>query len=129
MSREEIAEAKGYTVVDPPSVIATHLTQIIKERAHELLGRQEVQSMIDYIKEQNPAVVQELIPDLASIGDIQRVLCNLLQERIPIRDLATILEAMADYARLTRDPDILTEYVRQALKRHITKSMPTRTAG
>ncbi|MGI6513410.1 MAG: flagellar biosynthesis protein FlhA [Syntrophomonadaceae bacterium] len=117
----EIAEAKGYTVVDPPSVIATHLTQIIKERAHELLGRQEVQSMIDYIKEQNPAVVQELIPDLASIGDIQRVLCNLLQERIPIRDLATILEAMADYARLTRDPDILTEYVRQALKRHITK--------
>jgi len=117
----ELAEAKGYTVVDPPSVIATHLTQIVKERAHELLGRQEVQSMIDYIKEQNPAVVQELIPDLASVGDVQRVLCNLLQERIPIRDMVTILETMADYARLTKDTDILTEYVRQALKRHITR--------
>jgi flagellar biosynthesis protein FlhA len=117
----EIAEARGYTVVDPPSVVATHLTQIIKDRAYELLGRQEVQSMIDYIKEQNPAVVQELIPDLASVGDIQRVLCNLLQEQVPIRDMATILEAMADYAKLTRDPDILTEYVRQALKRNITR--------
>jgi flagellar biosynthesis protein FlhA len=77
--------------------------------------------MIDYIKEHNPAVVQELVPDLASIGDIQRVLCNLLQEQVPIRDIATILEALADYAKLTRDPDILTEYVRQALKRHITR--------
>jgi len=121
IQEREIAEAKGYTVVDPPSVIATHLTQIIKERAHELLGRQEVQSMIDYIKEQNPAVVQELIPDLASVGDVQRVLCNLLQEQVPIRDMATILEALADYAKLTRDPDILTEYVRQALKRHISR--------
>ncbi len=117
----DIAEAKGYTVVDPPSVIATHLTQIIKDRAYELLGRQEVQSMIDYIKEQNPAVVQELIPDLASVGDIQRILSNLLQEQVPIRDMVTILETLADYSKLTRDHDVLTEYVRQALRRHITK--------
>ena len=96
-------------MVIAPSVIATHLTQIIKDRAHELLGRQEVQSMLDYIKEQNPAVVQELIPDLVSVGDIQRVLCNLLHEQVPIRDMTTILEAMADYAKLTRDSDILTE--------------------
>jgi flagellar biosynthesis protein FlhA len=117
----EKAELKGYTVVDPPSIVATHLTQIIKTHAYELLGRQEVQNMVAYVKEQNPAVVDELIPDLMSLGDIQKIMANLLQEQIPIRDLVTILEALADYSKLTKDTDVLTEYVRQALKRHITR--------
>lgn len=120
-SEREIAELKGFTVVDPPSVLATHLTQVIKEHAHELLGRQEVQNILNYIKEQNPAVVNELIPDLLSLGDVQKVLKNLLREQVSIRDVVSILEALADYARVTRDTDVLTEYVRQALRRHITK--------
>lgn len=121
VTQREEAELKGYTVVDPPSVLATHLTQVIKDHAHELLGRQEVQNMINYIKEQNPAVVNELIPDLMSVGDVQKVLSNLLREQVPIRDMVSILEALGDYAKITRDTDVLTEYVRQALKRHITK--------
>ncbi|MGI6486865.1 MAG: flagellar biosynthesis protein FlhA [Syntrophothermaceae bacterium] len=120
-AQREQAELKGYTVVDPPSVLATHLTQVIKEHAHELLGRQEVQNVINYIKEQNPAVVDELIPELLSIGEVQKVLSNLLQEQVPIRDMVTILETLADYAPITRDTDVLTEYARQALKLHITR--------
>lgn len=120
---KERAEMKGYTVVDPPSVLATHLTTVIKEHAFELLGRQEIQNIIDFIKEQNQAVVNELIPDLMSIGDIQKVLGNLLKEQVSIRDMLTILETLADYAKITRDTDVLTEYVRQALKRHITKQV------
>lgn len=116
----KVAESKGYTVVDPPAVVATHLTQTIKKRAHELLGRQEIQTIVDYVKQSNPAVVNELIPDMLALGDIQKVLSNLLLEQVSIRDIDTILEALADYAKLTKDPDILTEYVRQALKRHIT---------
>lgn len=118
---KDLAEMRGYTVVDPPSVLATHLTSVIKAYAHELLGRQEVQNMIDFVKGQNPAVVEELIPDLMSIGEVQKVLANLLKEQVSIRDMVTILETLADYARLSRDTDVLTEYVRQALRRQITR--------
>jgi len=114
-------EGKGYTVVDPPSVLATHLTAVIKTHAFELLGRQEIQSIINFVKEQNSAVVDELIPDLMSLGDIQKVLANLLREQVSIRDMVTILETLADYAKMTRDTDVLTEYVRQALKRSISR--------
>lgn len=120
-SQKDEAEIKGYTVVDPPSVLATHLTSVIKTHAFELLGRQEVQNMVDFVKEQNPAVVQELIPDQISLSELQRVLANLLKEQVSIRDLTTILETLADYGRLTRDPDVLTEYVRQALRRQISR--------
>ncbi|NLB89429.1 MAG: flagellar biosynthesis protein FlhA [Syntrophomonadaceae bacterium] len=118
---QDLAEQKGYTVVDPPSVLATHLTTVIKNHAFELLGRQEIQNIIDFVKESNPALVNELIPDLMSIGDIQKVLSNLLKEQVSIRDMVTILETLADYAKVTRDNDVLTEYVRQALRRQITK--------
>lgn len=123
VSEKDRAEAKGYTVVDPPSVLATHLTTVIKEHAFELLGRQEIQNIVDFIKESNQAVVGELIPDLMSLGDIQKVLGNLLKEQVSIRDMLTIMETLADYAKITRDPDVLTEYVRQALKRHISKQV------
>jgi len=120
-SLKEQAEMAGYTVVDPPSVVATHLTEVIKRHAHEILGRQDVQTLIDNIKQNYPAVVEELIPNLMTIGEIQKVLANLLLERVPIRDLVTILETLADYARVTKDTEMLTEYVRQALARQITK--------
>lgn len=120
-SYKEAAEARGYTVVDPPSVLATHLTSVIKNHAFELLGRQEIQNIINFIKQQNSAVVEELIPDLMSIGDIQRVLANLLKEQVSIRDMLSILETLADYAKLTKDTDLLTEYVRQTLKRQISR--------
>jgi len=120
-AEKEKAESKAYTVVDPPSVLATHLTSVIKAHAFELLGRQEIQNTLNFIKESNSAVVDELIPDLMSVGDIQRILGNLLKEQVSIRDMVTILETMADYSKLTRDPDILTEYVRQGLKRQISK--------
>jgi flagellar biosynthesis protein FlhA len=115
------AELKGYTVVDPPSVLATHLTSVVKSHASELLGRQEIQNTVEFIKESNPAVVDELIPDLMSLGDIQKVLSNLLKEQVPIRDMLTIMETLADFAKISRDTDVLTEYVRQALKRQISK--------
>ncbi len=118
---QERAEQEGYTVVDPPSVLATHLTAVIKNHAFELLGRQEIQNTIDFVKDSNPAVVNELIPDLMNIGDIQKVLSNLLKEQVSIRDMVTILETLADYAKISRDNDVLTEYVRQSLKRQITK--------
>ena len=119
-AREE-AEMAGYTVVDAPSVLSTHLTEIIKNHAHEILGRQEVQNLIDHVKENNPAVVNELVPNILSIGEVQKVLGNLLRERVPIKDLVTILEALADYGKNIKDLDILTEYVRQALARSIIK--------
>ncbi|NLJ72463.1 MAG: flagellar biosynthesis protein FlhA [Syntrophomonadaceae bacterium] len=118
---QDIAEQKGYTVVDPPSVLATHLTTVIKNHAFELLGRQEIQNIIDFVEESNPALVKELIPDLMSLGDIQKVLSNLLKEQVSIRDMVTILETLADFSKISRDNDVLTEYVRQALKRQITK--------
>jgi flagellar biosynthesis protein FlhA len=115
------AERSGYTVVDLPSVVATHLTEIVRAHAPELLTRQDVQRLVDNYRQGNAAAVDELLPALLSLGDVQKVLQNLLRERIPIRDLGTILESLADHARATKDSDALTEYVRQALFRVITK--------
>jgi len=120
-SEREKAEILGYTVVDPPSVIATHLTELIKNHSYELLGRQDVKSLIDNVKEEQPALVDELVPKILTVGEVQKVLANLLKEQISIRDMATILETLADYSPITRDPDMLTEYVRQKLSRYITK--------
>ena len=119
-SQRERAESLGYTVVDPPSIIATHLTEVIRQHIAELLTRQDVQNLINNIKENNSALIDELIPKLLGIGDIQKVLQNLLEEGISIRDMVTILETLADHAGVTRDTDILTEYVRQSLKRAIS---------
>ena len=118
--QRERAESLGYTVVDPPSIIATHLTEIIRQHIAELLTRQDVQSLVTNLKESNPSVVEELYPKLLSLGEIQKILQNLLKEGISIRDLLTIFETLADYAPTTRDTDILTEYVRQALKRSVS---------
>ena len=115
------AEMLGYTVVDSPSVIATHLTETIKKYAHELTGRQEVQTLLDNVKENYPVIVEELIPKLMTVGEIQKVLANLLKEGVSIRDMVTILETLADYAPVTNDTDMLTEYVRQRLGRAISK--------
>lgn len=120
-SNREQAELAGYTVVDPVSVLTTHLTELIKSFAAEILGRQEVQTLIDAVKQNNPAVVEELVPNLISIGDIQKVLAGLLRERVSIRDMVTILETLADYASLTKDTEILTEYVRHALARQLSR--------
>lgn len=117
----EKAEMYGYTVVDPPSIIATHLTEVIKRHSHELLGRQEVKQLIDNVKENQPALVDELIPGQLSLGETQKVLKNLLKEGVSVRNMVTILETLADYSNITRDTDMLTEYVRQALSRVITK--------
>lgn len=122
-NRKEEAEILGITVVDPTTVLVTHLTEIIKKHAHELLGRQEVKMIIDNIKENYSAVVEELIPGLLSIGEVQKVLQNLLKERVPIRDLVTILETLADHAVNTRDIELLTEYVRISLGRTICKNL------
>ncbi len=118
--QRERAEAAGYTVVDPPSIIATHLTEIVRQYLSELLTRQDVQRLIDNIKETNPSLIDELVPKLLGLGDIQKVLQNLLKEGISIRDLLTIFETLADHATTTRDTDILTEYARQSLKRLIS---------
>ncbi len=118
--QREKAETLGYTVVDPPSIIATHLTEIIRQNIDELLSRQDVQNLVNNVKENNPNLVDELIPKLLGLGEVQKVLQNLLREGISIRDLLTILETLADFAPTTRDTDILTEYVRQALKRAIS---------
>lgn len=119
-SQRERAESAGYTVVDPPSIIATHLTEIIRQYLAELLTRQDVQNLVNNVKESNPSLVEELVPKLLGLGDIQKVLRNLLKEGISVRDLVTIFETLADHAATTRDTDILTEYVRQSLKRAIT---------
>lgn len=118
--QRERAESMGYTVVDPPSIIATHLTEIIRQYISELLTRQDVQGLVDNLKESNPSLVEELVPKLLGLGEIQKVLQNLLKEGISIRDLLTVFETLADYAPTTRDTDILTEYVRQSLKRAIS---------
>lgn len=121
-SLRERAEIEGYTVVDPVSVLATHLTEIIKVHAAEIMGRQDVQALIDSVKTHHPVVVDELIPGLLSLGEVQKILAGLLKERVSIRDLVTVLETLADYAPSTKDPEILTEYVRQALARSISKA-------
>ena len=119
-SQRERAESLGYTVVDAPSIIATHLTEVIRSHIAELLTRQDVQNLINNVKESNSTVVEELVPKLVGVGEVQKVLQNLLQEGISIRDLVTIFETIADHAASTRDTDILTEYVRQSLKRTIS---------
>ncbi len=119
-NQRERAESVGYTVVDPPSIIATHLTEVIRSHIDELLTRQDTQNLINNLKESNPSVVEELTPKLLGLGEIEKVLQNLLIEGISIRDLLTIFETLADYAPTTRDTDILTEYCRQALKRAIS---------
>lgn len=124
-TEREKAEIYGYTVVDPSSIISTHLTEILKKHVHELLGRDEVKSLIDNLRESSPTVVDELIPNIMSIGDIQKVLANLLREGVSVRNLLTILETLADYAMSNKDVNILTEYVRQALSRHITSTYIT----
>ena len=119
-SQRERAESLGYTVVDPPSIIATHLTEVIKTHLAELLTRQDVQILVNNVKENNPTLIDELVPKLLNIGEVQKVLQNLLSEGISIRDLVTIFETLADHAAVTRDTDVLTEYVRQSLKRAIS---------
>ena len=114
------AESLGYTVVDAESVIVTHLTETIRSHAAELLTRQDVRTLLDRLKETNAAVVEEVVPDALSLGEIQRVLQSLLSEGVPIRDLGTIVEAIGDKARTTRDTSLLSEYARQALGRAIT---------
>ena len=118
--QRERAESLGYTVVDPPSIIATHLTEVIRSHIAELLTRQDVQNLVNNLKESNPVLVDELTPKLLGLGEIQKVLQNLLEEGISIRDLLTIFETLADHAQTTRDTDVLTEYTRQALKRAIS---------
>ena len=119
-SQRERAESLGYTVVDPPSIIATHLTEVIRTHIAELLTRQDVQNLVNNLKETNPVLVEELIPKLLGLGEVQKVLQNLLSEGISIRDLLSIFETLADHASATRDTDVLTEYTRQSLKRAIS---------
>jgi len=118
--REE-AELLGYSTIDPPSVIATHLTEIIKRHGHELLNRQSVQTLIENLKKTQPALVDEVVPKMFSLGEVQKVLTSLLAENVPIRDMGTIIETMGDFGGITRDTELLSEYVRQALKRTISK--------
>ncbi|RDZ11866.1 flagellar biosynthesis protein FlhA [Priestia megaterium] len=119
-SVKEQAEMFGYTVVDPPSVVSTHITEVIKSYAHELIGRQETKQLIDHTKETYPILIEEVTPNPLSVGDIQRVLAKLLKENVSIRNLPIIFEVLADYGKMTSDIDLLTEYVRQGLARQIT---------
>lgn len=114
------AEMFGYTVVDPPSVVSTHITEVIKRSAYELLGRQETKQLLDHLKESYPILVEEVTPNPLSVGDIQKVLAKLLKENVSIRNLPIIFETLADFGRMTTDTDLLTEYVRQALAKQIT---------
>ena len=119
--QREQAELNGYTVVDAVSVLATHLTEVIKAHADEILGRKETQDLVDNLKKTNETLVEEVMSQMPSVGEVQKVLANLLRERISIRDMSTIFEVLADYARATKDTDILTEYVRHAMARQITQ--------
>jgi len=118
-AQKETAERLGYTVVDPQTVLATHLTEVIRRHAHELLTRQDVNELIENIRKTASAVVEELIPTRITVGEVQKVLQNLLRERVPIRNLETTLEILSDYVTITKDLDLLTEYVRQSLARTI----------
>lgn len=113
------AQIKGYTVVDSTTVVATHISEIIKRHSHELVGRQEMQQLLDNVALTAPKVVEELIPNQLNLGTVLRVVKGLLREGVSIRDLRTILETLADYASLTKDPEVLTEFVRQGLGRFI----------
>lgn len=120
-SLREQAELSGFTVVDPPSVLATHITEFLKNNAPDILSRQDVKGLLDNLKKEYPAVVEEVVPNLLSLAEVHKVLANLLRERIPIRDLVLILEALGDWSPYTKDPDLLTEYVRQKLARQIAQ--------
>ncbi len=120
-SAKENALSKGFTVVDTATVMTTHLSEVIRRHAHELLGRQDVQRMLDYLKQSHPKVVEDLVPNLLPLGSVVKVLQNLLREQVPIRDLLAILETLGDWAPLTKDPDALTEHVRHSLARTLTK--------
>ncbi|WP_079709463.1 flagellar biosynthesis protein FlhA [Paraliobacillus ryukyuensis] len=115
------AELSGYTVVDPPSVVSTHITEVIKQHAHLLLGRQETKQLIDHLKESYPILVDEVTPEPLSIGDVQKVLAKLLREQVSVRNLPVIFETLADFGKMTNDTDLLGEYARQALASQITK--------
>jgi flagellar biosynthesis protein FlhA len=119
--KKVMADVAGYTLIDPVSVMITHLSEIVRTHAHEVLSRQDVKTMIDNMRDTNPAVVEDLIPGVVSIGYLQKVLCTLLKEGVPIRDMETILEALAENASSLKDIDIAVEYVRQALRRTITR--------
>jgi len=119
----EAAQLAGYTVVDAPSVITTHLTEVIKNYAHELLGKQDVQKLLDNLAKTHPKVVEDLIPATLSLSSVQKVLQNLVREKVSVRDIQTILETLSEYATMTKDADFLTEYVRQSLARNITKQL------
>ncbi|WP_096199377.1 flagellar biosynthesis protein FlhA [Bacillus sp. FJAT-45350] len=122
---KEQAELSGYTVVDPPSVVSTHLTEIVKKHAHELLGRQETKQLVDHLKESYPTLVEDVTPNPLTTGEIQKVLTNLLKENVSIRNLPVIFETLADYGVMTKDMDLITEYVRQSLSRQISKQYAT----
>lgn len=122
---KEQAELSGYTVVDPPSVVSTHLTEVIKKHAHELIGRQETKQLIDHLNETYPTLVEDVTPNPLSTGDVQKVLSNLLNEKVSIRNLPVIFETLADYGQMTKDTDLITEYVRQSLSRQISKQYAT----
>jgi flagellar biosynthesis protein FlhA len=117
--KREEAESKGYTVVEAPAVLATHLMETLKRYAHEILSRQDTQSLLDNVKKENATLVDELVPNVMNVGNVQKILQNLLRERVPIRDLVSILEALSDYAGQTKDIGVLTEFVRQGLNRTI----------
>ena len=117
------AQMLGFTVVDAPSVIVTHLREVLRNYGYELLGKQETQRLLDNLAKTHPRVVDDLVPNLLNLSQVQKVLQNLLRERVSIKDLQTILETLAEYANITKDPDILTEYARQSLSRQITKSV------
>ncbi|MCL2056398.1 MAG: flagellar biosynthesis protein FlhA [Oscillospiraceae bacterium] len=117
----ETAEVYGYTVIDPLSVIITHMSEIVKRYIHEVLTRQDITTLLENTAKQNPAIVADVVPGIIGISDLQKVLCNLLKEGVPIKDMETILETLGDYGLTTKDPDLLTEYVRQRLKRTITR--------
>jgi flagellar biosynthesis protein FlhA len=118
-SQKEAADMAGYTVVELPAVLATHLTEIVKRNAYKLVSRQDVKNLVDTVKETNAAVVDELVPGKLSLGDIHKILQNLLRERVSIRDLSHIMETLADVAAKNKNPDVLTEYVRNGLAAQI----------
>lgn len=115
------AELSGYTVVDPPSVVSTHITEVIKQHAHKLLGRQETKQLVDHLKETYPILVEEVTPDPLSVGDVQKVLAKLLRENVSVRNLPVIFETLADFGKMTNDTELLGEYARQALATQLTK--------
>lgn len=119
--KKDEAELFGHTVVDPPSVVSTHVTEVIKQHIHELLGRQETQELIDHLREEYAILADEVTPEPLAVGDVQKVLSRLLKENISIRNLPVIFETLADFAKMTNDTDLLTEYARQSLSRQITK--------